>query len=144
MAEAVEATLYTLLSGTTAITDLVGGAAAPRIYNVKKDGDKPAAFPFLTFERVGIVEPHHAMGLATNFFQQAQYRFHAWAETTSTASGGDTAAAITQEVREALHGYSSGAIDCAICDDYRAVEVVEPSVHHWVSDFIIAHNADTG
>lgn len=139
MAEAVDTAIYTRLAAVSGVTDLV----STRIYSVKKDGDKPAAFPYITWERVSNIANHHTMSLPQAFPVQAQYRFNVWAKTTATSAGHTQAAEITKQVRNALHGFDNATILSAICDDYYPISAMEPDVHHWVCDFVIAHNADT-
>lgn len=134
----VEDALFTRLSGFSNLTALVPAA---RIIPTKVEGPTPT-LPYLTWQLVSTVENHHTFSFETDFERTEQFRFHAWAETTTAGGAGhDQCRNIIKQVRLALHGYQDAEFFSFVDDEYVVAEDAE-SIHHRILDVMITSSAD--
>lgn len=137
---AVEDAIYTRLSGYGGLTTLV----QDRIYAEKADGSQPA-FPYVTFESVGTLEPYHTFSLPAAFDVTDQHRFHVWGRSneSGTVSGQKSAADVAMQVRLAMHDHSDATIQASIFASEATIGEDSEGIYHRVLDFEITHTVAT-
>lgn len=93
----IEDALYSLLSGTAALTALVGARIMPT------ELTQDAAFPALVYQRISGVRDHGLSG-ATGLVE-SRFQLDAYAEPSATSSGYRTAVSVIDAARAGVSAY---------------------------------------
>ena len=114
----IESALYDKLTGTAALTALIGSGNDCRLY--PELAPASTTKPYVTFSTISTTRSRHFAGITNSQVDFARVQVDIWAATS--VSRRDTAEA----VRDAMDGFSGAMGDEAL--DVRRVEVVGPQM----------------
>ncbi len=110
----IESALYDKISGTTAITDLVGTRIYPEL------APAGVARPYLTYQVISTTRSRHFTGVTGSQVDFVRVDVNVWADTSLSRRN------VVEAVRDALDGFRGAMGTEAL--DVRRVEVGGPSM----------------